>query len=141
MLVPPVVRNKALAAGAARWLDELPVLIADLEADWGITVGPPYPDATKAFVAEAEPAPASGLPTGADKGRWLIGYIETTWPELDRPCSERAVEHALACAARRVAAHDHERAVLIALALLRRAEPTVMPHAISACGIACSAIE
>ena len=59
------------------------------------------------------PAPASGLPTGADKGRWLIGYIETTWPELDRPCSERAVEHALACAARRVAAHDDERAVLV----------------------------
>ena len=189
MLVPPVVRNKALAAGAARWLDELPALIADLEADWGITVGPPYPDATEAFVAEARPAsvlklmipregdharneitvlrltggdgcvrllradqdrgalllerlgrplhelglplarrheilcataervwrpaPASGLPTGADKGRWVIGYIETTWPELDRPCSERAVEHALACAARRVAAHDDERAVLV----------------------------
>ena len=33
--------------------------------------------------------------------------------ELDRPCSERAVEHALACAARRVAAHDDERAVLV----------------------------
>jgi hypothetical protein len=42
MLVPPVVRNKALAAGTARWLDELPGLIADLKADWGITVGPPY---------------------------------------------------------------------------------------------------
>jgi streptomycin 6-kinase len=59
------------------------------------------------------PAPGSGLPTGADKGRWLIGYIETTWAELDRPCSERAVEHALACAARRVAAHDDGRAVLV----------------------------
>jgi streptomycin 6-kinase len=188
-LVSPVVRNKALAAGAARWLDELPGLIADLERDWRITVGPPYPDATEAFVAEARPAsvlklmiprdgdhvrnevtvlqlaggdgcvrllradqgrgalllerlgrplhqlglpldrrheilcataervwrPAlgSGLPTGADKGRWLAGYIETTWAELDRPCSERAVEHALACAARRVAAHDDERAVLV----------------------------
>jgi streptomycin 6-kinase len=172
MLVPPVVRNKALAAGAARWLDELPALIADLEADWGITVGPPYPDATEAFVAEARPpsvlklmiprdgdharneitvlrltggdgcvrllradqdrgalllerlgrplhelglplarrheilcataervwrpAPASGLPTGADKGRWLIGYIETTWPELGRPCSGPLVLIALA---------------------------------------------
>src|SRR2546429_549523 len=82
-----------------------------------------------------------GRPPGADKGRWLTGYSETAGPEPDRPCWERAVEHALACAARRVAAHDHERAVLIALALLRRAEPTVMPHAISACGIACSAIE
>jgi streptomycin 6-kinase len=56
MLVPPVVRNKALAAGAARWLDELPGLIANLEREWGITVGPPYPDATEAFVAEARPA-------------------------------------------------------------------------------------
>ena len=138
--MPPVVRNKALAAGAVGWLDELPGLIAGLERDWGITVGPPYPDATEAFgdgcvrllradeergalllerlgrplhqlglplarrheilCATAErvwrPAPGSGLPTGADKGRWLIGYIETTWAELDRPCSERAVEHALA---------------------------------------------
>jgi hypothetical protein len=58
------------------------------------------------------PAPGSGLPSGADKGCWLAGYIETTWAELDRPCSERAVEHALACAARRVAAHADERAVL-----------------------------
>jgi streptomycin 6-kinase len=95
MLFPPVVRNKALAAGAARWLDELPGLIAGLEREWGITVGPPYPDATEAFVAEARPASV------------------TTWAELDRPCSERAVEHALACAARRVAAHDDERAVLV----------------------------
>jgi hypothetical protein len=59
------------------------------------------------------PAPGSGLPTGADKGRWLAGYIEITWAELDRPCSERVIEHALACAARRVAAHDDERAVLV----------------------------
>jgi hypothetical protein len=28
VLVPEVVRNKALAAGAAAWLDELPSLIA-----------------------------------------------------------------------------------------------------------------
>ena len=59
------------------------------------------------------PAPGCGLPTGADKGRWLSDFITATWLELDRPCSERAVEHALACAARRVAAHDDERAVLV----------------------------
>ena len=184
-----MVRNKALAAGAARWLDELPGLIASLERDWRIAVGRPFPDATEAFVAEARPrsvlklmiprvgdharneitvlrlaggdgcacllradadrgalllerlgrplerlglplarrheilcatatrvwrpAPGCGLPTGADKGRWLAGFIVASWPELDRPCSERAVEHALACAARRVAAHDDERAVLV----------------------------
>lgn len=197
MLVPEVVRNKALAAGAAAWLDELPGLIAGLERDWGITVGRPFPDATEAFVAAVSgPGPAAVLklmiprpgdharneitvlrlagghgcarllradetrgalllerlgrslhelglplarrleilrataaplwhavppslahsrvlPTGAEKGRWLIGYIESTWPALGRPCTERAVDHALACAARRVEAHDDERAVLV----------------------------
>jgi len=49
----------------------------------------------------------------AGAGRWLSDFITATWLELDRPCSERAVEHALACAARRVAAHDDERAVLV----------------------------
>jgi streptomycin 6-kinase len=189
VLVPAVVRNKALAAGAATWLDELPGLIADLERDWGITVGAPFPDATEAFVAAAgpeavlklmiprpgdharneitvlrlaggqgcarllradeargallierlgrplharglplprrleilcatatalwRPAPHSGLPTGADKARRLIDYIQVTWPALGRPCSERAVDYALACAARRAENHDDERAMLV----------------------------
>jgi streptomycin 6-kinase len=59
------------------------------------------------------PAAGSGLPTGADKGRRLIEWITTAWDEIDRPCAERAVEHAVACAARRIAAHDDERAVLV----------------------------
>jgi streptomycin 6-kinase len=59
------------------------------------------------------PAPDSGLPTGADKGRRLAGFIVASWEELDHPCSERAVSHALTCAARRIAAHDDERAVLV----------------------------
>jgi streptomycin 6-kinase len=59
------------------------------------------------------PASDCGLPTGADKGRWLTDYIVTNWEALGRPCSERAVEHALACARRRIAAHDDERAVLV----------------------------
>lgn len=59
------------------------------------------------------PAADAGLPTGADKGRWLANAITTLWNDLDRPCTERAVEHALACAARRIAAHDDERAVLV----------------------------
>lgn len=58
------------------------------------------------------PAPDSGLPTGADKGRWLIDFVTTMWEEIDRPCTERAVDHAVACARRRIAAHDDERAVL-----------------------------
>src|SRR4051812_1891868 len=36
------------------------------------------------------PAPGATLPSGADKGRWLIDAIVTTWEALDRPCSERA---------------------------------------------------
>ncbi|HET8682381.1 MAG TPA: aminoglycoside phosphotransferase family protein [Micromonosporaceae bacterium] len=59
------------------------------------------------------PAPGCGLPTGADKGRWLARFVAATWEELDRPCSAQAVEQALACAWARVAAHDDERAVLV----------------------------
>ena len=191
--VPEVVRNKAVAVGAERWLDELPEIVAALEGAWGMAVGRPYPDATEAFVADAtladgrpavlkvvvprdgdaarheitvlrltggegcvrllraepgqgalllerlgrsmreldlplarrlellctaasrvwRPAPGCGLPTGADKGRWSVDFITRTWEELGRPCSERAVDHALACAGRRIAAHDDERAVLV----------------------------
>ena len=59
------------------------------------------------------PAPGSGLPSGAAKGQWLAETIAEGWERLDRPCSERAVDHALGCAQRRVAAHDDERAVLV----------------------------
>jgi streptomycin 6-kinase len=191
--VPATVRHKALAVGAARWLDDLTSLVTGLERDWSITVGRPYDDATEAFVAEAivdsgtpavlkvlvprdgaaasneitalrlaggtgcarllrydqargalllerlgrslhelglpiirrheilctvasrvwRPAPDCGLPTGAQKGRWLADFIPRTWEALDRPCTERAVEYALDCASRRVRAHDDERAVLV----------------------------
>ena len=59
------------------------------------------------------PAAGHGLPTGADKGRWLAESIPAAWEETSRPCSARTVEHALDCAARRVAAHDDQRAVLV----------------------------
>ncbi len=59
------------------------------------------------------PAPDCGLPTGAQKGRWLIEFITKMWEELDRPCSERALAYAIACAERRIAAHDDERSVLV----------------------------
>jgi streptomycin 6-kinase len=59
------------------------------------------------------PAQDSGLPTGAEKGRWLIGFIVRMWDETGRPCSERAIAHAVACAERRIAAHDDERSVLV----------------------------
>jgi streptomycin 6-kinase len=59
------------------------------------------------------PAPGCGLPTGAEKSRRLVDFITATWEELDHPCSERAVDHAIACAARRADAHRDEQAVLV----------------------------
>jgi streptomycin 6-kinase len=59
------------------------------------------------------PAPGSGLPTGAAKAARLAARIVRDWEALGRPCSERAVAHAVACAERRGAAHDDERAVLL----------------------------
>ena len=191
--LPVLVRNKAAALGASEWLSELPALVAGLQREWRIAVGPAYEDGTEAFVARAtledgtdavlklmvprpgdaarneitvlrlangqgcvrllrddeargalllerlgrslheldlpigrrleilcataarvwRPAAGCGLPTGAQKGRWLAEFIATTWTELDGPCSERAVDHALACARRRIAAHDDERSVLV----------------------------
>jgi streptomycin 6-kinase len=59
------------------------------------------------------PAAGSGLPTGAAKARWLAEFITTMWEELDGPCSERTVEHALASAQRRRDAHRDETALLV----------------------------
>lgn len=59
------------------------------------------------------PAPDCGLPTGADKGRTLLAYITAMWEELDRPCARATIDHAIECGERRIAAHDHERSVLV----------------------------
>jgi streptomycin 6-kinase len=191
--VPEVVRQKAFAVGAGPWLDELPLLVASTEREWGIAVGEAYSDSTEAFVAKAtcadgtaavlklvvprggdaaeneiavlrlaggdgcarllradaargalllerlgrslyqlalpirrrheilcstaarvwRPAAGCGLPTGAEKSRWLADFITATWEELDHPCSERAIEHAITCAGRRADAHRDELAVLV----------------------------
>ena len=69
------------------------------------------------LVAAAEqvwrPAPEADLPTGAVKAGWLADFVARMWDELDRPCSRRAVDHALACASRRAAAHRDDTAVLV----------------------------
>ena len=194
-IVSEIVRNKALAAGASQWLDELPALVVDLAGEWSFSVVRPLRGGTGSLVLEVvlddstpavlklpiprdqdaidavaneitslrladgegsarllrddeargalllerlgrslhdlalplrlrheilcstasriwRPAPDCGLPTGAAKGLWLIDFITTTWDELDRPCSERAIEYALACVRRRIEDHDDERAVL-----------------------------
>lgn len=64
-------------------------------------------------IALWRPAPDCGLTTGAAKGVWLMTFIAGLWTDLDQPCSERAMDHALTCAQRRIAAHDDERAVLL----------------------------
>jgi streptomycin 6-kinase len=191
--VPDVVANAAAACGAGWWLRDLPRLVADLEAEWSVSVERPYPHASEALVAEAtlsdgtpavlkllipqdsaaarheitmlrlaggqgcvglfrhdaargalllerlgaslyelgrplaqrleilvatvatvwRPAAGLGLPTGADKARRLMDFVTTQWEELGHPCTEAAVDHALACAVRRISAHDDERAVLV----------------------------
>jgi streptomycin 6-kinase len=59
------------------------------------------------------PAAGEGLPTGAEKARWLAEHIAKTWEATGRPCAEATVEHAVECADRRAAAHDDERARLV----------------------------
>jgi streptomycin 6-kinase len=81
------------------------------------SLGLPFAERLEILVGAASrvwrPAPGCGLPTGAEKARHLAEFIPATWEATGRACSERAVEHALACAARREAAHDDERAVLV----------------------------
>jgi len=58
------------------------------------------------------PAPA-GLPSGADKARWLSEFITATWEETNQPCSPHVIERALSFAETRGADFDPESAVLV----------------------------
>lgn len=96
-------------ARGALLLDRLGPSLADLRM--------PFAQRIDVLVGVAQalwrPVSDSGLPTGADKAARLGAQAVTCWTELGRPCSERAIEHAVACAERRAAAHDDERAVLV----------------------------
>jgi streptomycin 6-kinase len=48
--IPAVVRTKAMALDADEWLPEL---VADVAAEWSLSVGRTFEDATEALVAEA----------------------------------------------------------------------------------------
>jgi streptomycin 6-kinase len=191
--LPPVVRERALLDGQCAWVEALPALVAEIAAEWEISIGRTLHGGSEACVAEAtmvdgtpailklliprhdsvaiseitalrlangegcarlfradelrfamllerlgrplselglsfdeqleilartamavwRPAAGHEFPTGAEKGRWLIDFILRSWDELDRPCSRRAVDHAIACAERRIASHDDEHAVLV----------------------------
>lgn len=53
------------------------------------------------------------LPTGAEKGEWLIESIVRRWESLDRPLPPAVIDHAVDCGRKRIAAHDPARAVLV----------------------------
>lgn len=53
------------------------------------------------------------LPSGADKGRWLIELILEKWETTGRQIQPEVVDHAIGCARRRIDAHDSSRAVLV----------------------------
>ena len=106
--------------GCARLLRDDPARSAMLLERLGrpmSTLGLPIRQRHELLCAAAEriwrPAPGADLMTGAAKGRWLVNFITVVWEQLDRPCQERAVDYALACADRRIEAHDDERAVLV----------------------------
>lgn len=72
--VPSVVRNKALEAGADRWLAGLDGMVAALADDWGLTVGATCTGGTEALVAAVDladgtPAVLKVLVPGSD-GAW-----------------------------------------------------------------------
>jgi streptomycin 6-kinase len=80
-------------------------------------LGLPVQDRHRVLCATAQdvwrPARGHGLPTGAEKAGQLIDFIVTAWEELDRPCTEAAVAHAVRCAEGRIDAWDEERSVLV----------------------------
>lgn len=110
-----------LAAGGScaellRWDPDHGVLLLERLGPSMASLGLP-PDERLRILADTvrqvwRPAVGHGLVTGAEKAAWLIEAVTTRWEELDRPCHERAIDHAVRCARRRVAAHDDEHAVL-----------------------------
>jgi streptomycin 6-kinase len=48
--IPPVVRNKALVAGAELWLEDVDALVADLASEWQFTPRRVFSDASEALV-------------------------------------------------------------------------------------------
>jgi streptomycin 6-kinase len=71
-------------------------------------------EALCATLAEAWSTPLGdlALTSGAEKAEWLRDFIETTWLELERPCSERVMRRAVEYAEARRRAFEPRTAVL-----------------------------
>ena len=129
LLIPragDATRNEAAALHLARGEGCAELLRADLDRDalllerlgrplhrLGLPIGRRHEILCATAMRVWRPAPASGLPSGAEKGRRLVEFILETWEKLGHPCAESAIAHAVGCAERRIAAHDDERAVLV----------------------------
>jgi streptomycin 6-kinase len=80
------------------------VLRQQIERGARRTAGSPYPANRESLAASFHRL----------NGHLLEGIqVTATWETLDRPLPERTVDHALACAERRIGAHDNERARLV----------------------------
>lgn len=103
----PTARVRAEHAGEAglRWLDDLPDLVAAIEAQWSIVVGEPLPDANEGYVARAKRA------DGTDTVVKLL--VPMPWMNNQIDTLERADGHGYV----RVLASDHQRQALLMEAL------------------------
>jgi len=75
--VPPLVRNKAFAAGDGQWLAGLPELVAGLAQEWSLALGRVFDDATEALFIEA----ALGGGTTAVLKILVPGRHDAAWHE------------------------------------------------------------
>lgn len=80
-------------------------------------LGRPFLERDEILVATASqiwrPVEQGTFTDGATKGASLSSDIERRYAELDRPVSGAALQQALACAERRIAAHRPERSFLV----------------------------
>ncbi|MEM9517273.1 MAG: aminoglycoside phosphotransferase family protein [Actinomycetota bacterium] len=81
--------------------------------DLSIPIEQRHPALCRAAQRMWRTVPSDGLMSGADKGAWLIDFVDTRWTRLDQPCSTAVVDHARHCARRRIAAHRDTRSVLV----------------------------
>ncbi len=107
---PPAVLKVPLAIGAP-----VPNEIAVLQLAGGRAVAAllTCDEQRRLLLLERLGTPMSALGIPVDTRRELLCGGASGWEELDRRCSSRAIDHALACAERRNAAHDGRRAVLV----------------------------